>query len=71
MAGYRVKFIINVGTEWNNRAEYTRGGQPDELLETYLEANAGMNCALIKIMYTVHCFVILWLLIFVHPAAKG
>jgi len=53
MAGYRVKFIINVGTEWNNRAGYTRGDQPDELLEPHLEANAGLNCALIKMMYTV------------------
>jgi hypothetical protein len=44
MAGYRVKFI----TERNSRAEYTRGGQPEELLEPHLEVKAVMNCALIK-----------------------
>lgn len=48
MAGYRVKFIITVGTERNSRAEYTGDGQPDELLESHSEANACINYALIK-----------------------
>jgi hypothetical protein len=35
-------------TELNSIAEYTRGGQPDELMKPHLEAKAGMNCAITK-----------------------